>query len=495
MSEALSPFTETRQTETIEREILVGGWEEGVHSSGGNSMLLQQVYTGSRIKLPKQRRRKICAGYIPWAALVLLLIGGSSSCCSALMSTRLFRAATRGLGRSASNRHPWQTFATGTTGSRHVTITKPLSTDETNPNNGDVSMHEIELSLPDGMVLRGERWCTHPQQLVDDDNDASTKILALHGWLDNCRSFYYLAPKLLEEFAKHDQTAEFVAIDLPGHGRSSHRPIDGPSAVLSEGLYYVAEAIDALGWNSHMDTDTNETQTPPPQEEQGVALVGHSMGGSLASLYAGVFPEQVSKLVNLDIYGPEPRDPQQTHLNLRSHILQRKLAPKPKKAIYPSLERAIERRQKAATLSRGGQQYISKQAATELVTRAMEPLYEASSDGTESAQQQQPILKGYQFLHDARLMWPSLQYMTQEQIQSILEAVECPVCILAAEDGYPFEKDRIERMVTALNPEIHKILPGSHHLHADPDTADAVVEAIYEFFCKDENGNSGIAKR
>ena len=211
------------------------------------------------------------------------------------------------------------------------------------------------------------------------------------------------------------------------------------------------------------------------------------MGGSLASLYAGVFPEQVSKLVSLDIYGPEPRNPQETHRNLRSHILQRKLGPTPKKATYPSLERAIERRQKAAKLSRGGQQYISKQAATELVTRAMKPLYETESD--------EPIVQGYQFLHDARLMWPSLQYMTQEQIQSILEAVECPVCILAAEDGYPFEKDRIDRVLTALNPEIHKILPGSHHFHADPDTADALVEAIYEFFCLDENNNADPAKR
>ena len=348
-------------------------------------------------------------------------------------------------------------------------------------------MHEIELSLPDGMVLRGQRWCTPPQQRVDDDKtvaDDSTRILALHGWLDNCRSFYYLAPKLLEEFSKQDQTAEFVAIDLPGHGRSSHRPIDGPSAVLSEGLYYIAEAIDALGWNSHSDTNNSE---PQEQQNPGVALVGHSMGGSLASLYAGVFPEQVSKLVSLDIYGPEPRNPQETHRNLRSHILQRKLGPKPKKATYPSLERAIERRQKAATLSRGGQQYISKQAATELVTRAMEPLYETESD--------EAIIQGYQFLHDARLMWPSLQYMTQEQIQSILEAVECPVCILAAEDGYPFEKDRIDRVVTALNPEIHKILPGSHHFHADPDTADAVAEAVYEFFCQDETNNADPAKR
>ena len=40
--------------------------------------------------------------------------------------------------------------------------------------------------------------------------------IALHGWLDNCGSFETLAPF----FAKNDK--RFLAIDLPGHGFSSH---------------------------------------------------------------------------------------------------------------------------------------------------------------------------------------------------------------------------------------------------------------------------------
>ena len=40
--------------------------------------------------------------------------------------------------------------------------------------------------------------------------------IALHGWLDNCGTFDNLAP-----FFQNNQK-RFLAIDLPGHGFSSH---------------------------------------------------------------------------------------------------------------------------------------------------------------------------------------------------------------------------------------------------------------------------------
>jgi len=43
-------------------------------------------------------------------------------------------------------------------------------------------------------------------------------LLMVHGWLDNSASFTKLIP-LLNEF-------HVIAIDLPGHGKSSHRSAD-----------------------------------------------------------------------------------------------------------------------------------------------------------------------------------------------------------------------------------------------------------------------------
>ena len=39
-----------------------------------------------------------------------------------------------------------------------------------------------------------------------------------------------------------------VCLDFLGHGHSSHKSLDGPSIVLSESAFYVAEAIEKLGW-------------------------------------------------------------------------------------------------------------------------------------------------------------------------------------------------------------------------------------------------------
>jgi len=379
-------------------------------------------------------------------------------------------------------------------------------------------MNEIELSLADGMVLRGQRWtnCQEQQQQPgagdgpntnSSNNDIgidtkprkqlspkTTKILALHGWLDNCRSFHYLAPKLLEKFHQNhpdkskDKTeteaVEIVAIDFQGHGLSDHKPLGGPTLVMSEGAYYIAEIIDVLGWGAAGDDGGDDGK---------VALIGHSMGGSMAITYAGVFPEQISRVVMIDMYGPEPGNPKDARKHIRSHVTQRRLASmggpngRPH-VLYPSLERAIERRQKGARMMVRGStrssgdddddnnQYLSVEAATELVTRSMAPVND--DDG----------IQGFKFHHDTRMLWPTLQYMTKEQIRSIMEAVECPVCILDAKDGYPFAQDRIDRTIQTLEPQIYKVLPGSHHLHADPDTADAVVDTVHEFFFR-SNGS------
>ena len=462
------------------------------------------------------------------------------------MSARLLWR-TRGLltkGRTCAARHQqYRCQCNGTSASSNDAVTATLPTNSvdgvganynTNGKGSVVSMNEIELSLPDGMILRGQRWthCQKQQQQQlgagdgpntnssnNNDNDIigigttprkqrspkTTKILALHGWLDNCRSFHYLAPKLLEKFQQNhsdkskDETeaVEIVAIDFQGHGLSDHKPLDGPTLVMSEGAYYIAAIIDALGWGSYAAGDDANDDA---NDDGKVALIGHSMGGGMAITYAGVFPEQISKVVMIDMYGPEPGNPKDARKHIRSHVTQRRSpsmgGPNGRPhVLYPSLERAIERRQKGArimvrgsTRSSGNDdddddddnQYLSVEAATEMVTRSMAPVYD--DDG----------IQGFKFHHDTRMLWPTLQYMTKEQIQSIMEAVECPVCILDAKDGYPFAQDRIDRTIQTLEPQTYKVLPGSHHLHADPDTADAVVDAVHEFFfCNGRRNDDG----
>ena len=67
-------------------------------------------------------------------------------------------------------------------------------------------MNTLTLSIP-GFSIACKIW----------GNPDKPTILALHGWLDNANSFAPLATYLESDF-------QVVAVDLPGHGHSSHLP-------------------------------------------------------------------------------------------------------------------------------------------------------------------------------------------------------------------------------------------------------------------------------
>jgi len=142
--------------------------------------------------------------------------------------------------------------------------------------------------------------------------------------------------------------------------------------------------------------------------------------------------------------------------------------------VYPNLGAAIEAR--LATVKRmPGEQYMSEEAAEDLVSRAV--IY--SSSGSNSG--------ALTFRHDPRLQWPSLQYFTREQVEAcyhdICEA-NVPVCLLVAEDGYPVDSLSEKAIKDMLQPSFVRKLKGSHHFHADPDTFGSVVTEIVQFMKK-----------
>ena len=63
----------------------------------------------------------------------------------------------------------------------------------------------------------------HPQVGPRD----APPVLLFHGWLDNCHSFLPLLTKL-------PKNRRYIALDLPGHGHSSHKPNGSYNFILSE---------------------------------------------------------------------------------------------------------------------------------------------------------------------------------------------------------------------------------------------------------------------
>jgi pimeloyl-ACP methyl ester carboxylesterase len=333
------------------------------------------------------------------------------------------------------------------------------------------------LTCGEGLKLAAQSYVPLQQHLSGGASDGnalngesatvpSRKILCLHGWMDNCRSFHHLAPLLTSQLNAH-----VVALDLPGHGISDHKAHDSPPTVLAEAAYYVHEAIRELDW------------------PKGFCVVGHSMGAAVGSLYAASFPEYVSQLVLLDGAGPLARNPLDIAQHVRMHVERRQLATTPahlnrKPRVYETIEHAVQARM-ATARTFPGNQYLSHDAALELVMRGTRPASAVDGetiDGrhdriTSNSTHDGPV----QFTHDPRLSWPSAQYFTEEQNEGIYRNIQCPVAFLRAEHGWPFEDAKAQRFLTLLKPTLAATLPGSHHFHADPDTAPAVADTVVQW--------------
>jgi pimeloyl-ACP methyl ester carboxylesterase len=108
---------------------------------------------------------------------------------------------------------------------------------------------------------------------------ASRTVFLLHGYMDAAGTWDRVAPTL----ASHG--LRVLAPDMRGFGDSDRAP---------RGSYYhfYDYVADLAGLVAELS----------PNEP--VALVGHSMGGTIATLYAGAFPEKVVRLASLEGLGP-----------------------------------------------------------------------------------------------------------------------------------------------------------------------------------------------
>jgi pimeloyl-ACP methyl ester carboxylesterase len=109
-------------------------------------------------------------------------------------------------------------------------------------------------------------------------------IFMVHGWMDVGASFQFVADSLAGDW-------HVIAPDWRGFGLTER-----PQADTYWFPDYIAD-LDAL----------LEHYSPG----QSVNLLGHSMGGNVTTLYAGVRPERVRRLINLEGFGMPATTPEQ----------------------------------------------------------------------------------------------------------------------------------------------------------------------------------------
>lgn len=110
---------------------------------------------------------------------------------------------------------------------------------------------------------------------------AAPQLFLLHGWGDVSASFQFVVDALRRPW-------RVIAPDWRGFGWSQW---NGDAYWFPD---YVAD-LDAL--LEHYSPD------------RPARLVGHSLGGNVATLYAGIRPERVGGIVNLEGFGIKPADP------------------------------------------------------------------------------------------------------------------------------------------------------------------------------------------
>jgi len=113
---------------------------------------------------------------------------------------------------------------------------------------------------------------------------AGPRVFLLHGWMDVAASFQFLVDARPAHWDIH-------APDWRGYGLSAWSGAD---------CYWFADYIGDL------DQLLERLQPDGP-----ALLVGHSLGGNVATHYAGIRPERVAKLVSLEGFGMAQTRPDQ----------------------------------------------------------------------------------------------------------------------------------------------------------------------------------------
>lgn len=264
-------------------------------------------------------------------------------------------------------------------------------------------------------------------------------LLALHGWQDNAGSFARLAPLIASQ-------RPILAIDLPGHGRSSHFPA-GMSYHFNDFLRVVHRIVRHYKWRK-------------------ISFLGHSLGAALSFYYAALFPNTVDVIIAIDalttLYFPP-----HIQIDMMSVITDKALneedrlrgpAPVP---LY-SYENLTD------LLYRGSEQSVELEHCKYLLERSVR-LAEGHSDM-------------YYFSRDTRIKLMEMVFTQPELVLALAKRLRnIHYLVIKAEHSYHIEVEYLSdvfRILRVNNPtfEFHVMKGEKHHVHLNsPDKVAAYV--------------------
>ena len=276
----------------------------------------------------------------------------------------------------------------------------------------------MTLSGPTSNIFISQRLRLH---YTDWGNPDAPPLLLLHGGRDHCRSWDWVAAELRQDW-------HIIAPDLRGHGDSAWSP---------DGNYEMAPFVYDLAQLVH------QLDLAP------VTIVAHSMGGSIATRYTGLYPENVRKLVSIEGLGPSPkiiaqRDAVGIRQRFRKWIEDKRQAAGRTPRRYPTLDAALER-------MKAENSYLSDEQARHLTVHGIS----RNEDGTWS-------WKFDNYLN----IWSAFD-MPHDDLLAIWGAITCPMLLLYGADSWasnPEDDGRLKHFNTARVVEFEN---AGHWLHHD----------------------------
>lgn len=255
-------------------------------------------------------------------------------------------------------------------------------------------------------------------QFWDWGQNALPPLLLVHGGLDHARNWDWVARALREHF-------HVYAMDLRGHGNSAWAP--GALYSIPEYVFDLVTLVDLLG-------------------EQPISIIGHSLGGILTLLYAGLYPSRTRKVIAIEglglpashrVHKPAPE-------RLRTWIENVKKTEKREPHSYPNLEAAVNRMKEANP-------HLSDEVARHLTLHGTN--WNAGGSLT------------WKFDNYVRSM-PPYGHGIEDQ-RAIYSEITCPVLLVWGRESWMPDPDTEDRAAAIRNRQILKVDGAGHWVHHD----------------------------
>jgi pimeloyl-ACP methyl ester carboxylesterase len=268
---------------------------------------------------------------------------------------------------------------------------------------------------------------------LDWGNEAAPNMLLVHGVHDHCHTWDWFAAHFADDY-------HIIAADLRGHGDSEW--VRGSSYHHVDYVYDLAQLV-------------RQRDLAP------TVVVGHSMGGTLAALYAGLFPEQVSALVLLEGIGlwPGMFEHESAAARIRDWIAGTRALAGRRPKRYASLEDAYAR-------MRAANGHLNDEQARHLTVHGSNQ----NEDGSFS-------WKYDNYTH----AFPAYR-VPVEETTSIWEAIICPTLLINATQGFDHRTGQNDTLKYFRQGRLLNVNDAGHWVHHDQ--LEEVVLATEEFLAQ-----------